>query len=119
MRVEYVGLSEINGPLVALDGVKNVSFDEVCEITMESGQKRLGRVIMIDGDRVVLQVFEGTKGLSLENAHTRLILEPEATAKSVLAAKIERGVELEQFEIAVPSLDEIFIQVVTGRGRQA
>jgi len=54
-----------------------------------------------------------------ENAHTRLILEPEATAKSVLAAMIERGVELEQFEIAVPSLDEIFIQVVTGRGRQA
>lgn len=54
-----------------------------------------------------------------ENAHTRLILKPEANAKSVLAAMIERGVELEQFEVAVPSLDEIFIQVVTGRGRQA
>ncbi len=76
MRVEYVGLSEVNGPLVALDGVKNVSFDEVCEITLESGQKRLGRVIMIDGERVVVQVFEGTKGLSLENAHTRFLGRP-------------------------------------------
>ena len=54
-----------------------------------------------------------------ENAHTRLILKPETSAKSVLAAMIERGVELEQFEVAVPSLDEIFIQVVTGRGRQS
>lgn len=73
MRVEYVGLSEINGPLIVLDGAKDVAFEEVCEITMDNGQKRTGRVILIEGERVVIQVFEGTRGLSLENAHTRFM----------------------------------------------
>ncbi|MDP4108623.1 MAG: V-type ATP synthase subunit B [Bacillota bacterium] len=70
MRVEYVGLSEINGPLVVLDGVKDVFFEEVCEIILDNGQKRFGRVIMIEGEKAVIQVFEGTKGISLENVHT-------------------------------------------------
>ncbi|MCX7614359.1 MAG: V-type ATP synthase subunit B [Clostridiales bacterium] len=76
MRVEYVGLSEINGPLIVLDGAKDVTFEEVCEITLDNGQKRTGRVILIDGERVVIQVFEGTRGLSLENAHTRFVGRP-------------------------------------------
>ena len=70
MRLEYIGLSELSGSLIALEGVKNVAFDEMAEVTLESGERRYGRVILIDGDRVVLQVFEGTRGISLENAST-------------------------------------------------
>ena len=70
MRLEYIGLSELSGSLIALEGVKNVAFDEMAEVTLESGERRYGRVILIDGDRVVLHVFEGTRGISLENAST-------------------------------------------------
>ena len=70
MRLEYIGLSELSGSLIALEGVKNVAYDEMAEVTLENGERRYGRVILIDGDRVVLQVFEGTRGISLENAST-------------------------------------------------
>ena len=70
MRLEYIGLSELSGSLIALEGVKDVAYDEMAEVTLENGERRYGRVILIDGDRVVLQVFEGTRGMSLENAST-------------------------------------------------
>ena len=70
MRLEYIGLSELSGSLIALEGVKGVGYDEMAEITLDSGERRSGRVILADGDRVVLQVFEGAKGISLENART-------------------------------------------------
>ena len=76
MRMEYIGLNEINGPLVVLDGVTGVSYEEMAEITLPGGKTRAGRVIMIEGDRVVVQVFEGTSGLSLENAYTRFTGRP-------------------------------------------
>ena len=70
MRLEYIGLSELSGSLIALEGVKDVAYDEMAEVTLENGERRYGRVILIDGDRVVLQAFEGTRGISLENAST-------------------------------------------------
>ena len=66
MRLEYIGLSELSGSLIALEGVQGVAYDEMAEITLDDGQRRSGRVILVDGDRVVLQVFEGAKGISLE-----------------------------------------------------
>lgn len=65
--IQYAGLSEINGPLVCLEGAKGVSYDEIAEIKLEDGTKRLGRVVEMQGDKVVLQVFEGTNGISLAN----------------------------------------------------
>ena len=65
--IQYAGLSEINGPLVCLRGVKGVAYDEIGEITLSDGSKRLGRVVEMQGDKVVLQVFEGTNGISLSN----------------------------------------------------
>jgi V/A-type H+-transporting ATPase subunit B len=58
------------GSLIFLDGVSGIGYDEMAEITLQNGQKRYGRVIQLDGKRAVLQVFEGTKGISLENART-------------------------------------------------
>ncbi len=76
MGLQYVGLKEINGPLVVLDNVDNVSFEEVVEIRLEDGSTRLGRVVEISGRRVVLQVFEGTKSLSMTNTRTRFMGKP-------------------------------------------
>lgn len=76
MGLQYIGLSEINGPLVALDGVKGASYDEMASILLNDGTSRLGRVVQIQGERVILQVFEGTKGLSLENTRTILSGKP-------------------------------------------
>lgn len=76
MKLEYIGLSEMVGSLIFLDGVSGIGYDEMAEITLENGQKRYGRVIQLDGSRAVLQVFEGTKGISLENARTNFTGKP-------------------------------------------
>lgn len=71
MSVEYMGLKEISGPLIVIDGVKDASYDEMVEIIIGK-QKRLGRITEIMGETCVVQVFEGTKGISLENTRSRL-----------------------------------------------
>lgn len=71
MSIEYMGLKEISGPLVIIDGVKDASYEEMVEITVGK-QKRLGRIIEIEGETCVVQVFEGTRGISLDNTRTRL-----------------------------------------------
>ena len=63
MRIEYTGLSEIKGSLVALDGVKGAAYDELAEVILPDGSRRRGRVILIDGERVVIEAFEGTSCL--------------------------------------------------------
>ncbi len=76
MSLQYVGLSEINGPLVVLDDVDGVSFDEVVEMRLDDGTVRTGRVVEISGKKAILQVFEGTKSLSLKNTKTRFLGKP-------------------------------------------
>lgn len=76
MSLQYVGLSEINGPLVVLDEVDGASYDEMVEIRLDDGSSRLGRVVEVSGKKAVLQVFEGTNGLSLKNTKTRFAGRP-------------------------------------------
>lgn len=76
MIIEHIGLSQINGSLIVLDGIKGASYDEMVELRLESGESRVGRIVQVDGERVVIQVFEGTKGLSLVNTRTRLTGHP-------------------------------------------
>ncbi len=76
MAVEYLGLSEINGPLVVLEGVQNAAYDEIVEMTVGGNERRKGRIIEIYGDKAIIQVFEGTEGMALDNTHTRLTGHP-------------------------------------------
>ena len=76
MIIEYLGVKEINGSLIALDGIKDASYEETVTIRLENGTERDGRIVQIDGDRVVIQVFEGTNGISLDNTRTRLMGHP-------------------------------------------
>ncbi len=76
MVIDYVGVKEINGSLIVIDGVKGVSFEEIVDIELQDGTKRQGRVVQIEGDRIVVQVFEGSRALSLQNTKTRLTGRP-------------------------------------------
>ena len=82
MSIEYLGLSEINGPLVVLEGLRGAAYDEIVEFRMEDGTKRIGRIIECYEDRAVIQVFEGTDGMSLRNTRTVLTGHPMEIALS-------------------------------------
>ncbi|MDO4562378.1 MAG: V-type ATP synthase subunit B [Clostridia bacterium] len=70
--IEYIGLEEINGPLVVLDGVSGAGYEETVEIVSPGGKRRIGQIIQIIGERIVVQLYEDSTGLSLENTRTRL-----------------------------------------------
>ena len=72
MIIEYIGVKEISGSLIVIDGVKDASFEEIVNIKLENGSVRQGRVVQIEGERIVVQVFEGTRGLALDNSQARL-----------------------------------------------
>jgi len=76
MSIEYLGVRDITGSIIILEGVKDAVFEEMVEITMDSGEVRLGRVIELLEDVAVVQVFEGTTGMSSSNTRTRFTGKP-------------------------------------------
>ena len=82
MSIEYLGLSQINGPLIVLEGVQNASFEEIVEITVEGTEKKLGRIVELYEDKAIIQVFEGNENMSLKNTHTKLTGHPMEIALS-------------------------------------
>ncbi len=76
MILEHLGLDKISGSLVVLDNVENVFNEEMVEIRLEDGSVREGRVVMIEGKRVIVQVFEGTRSVSMVNTRTRMTGRP-------------------------------------------
>ena len=76
MAIEYLGLSQINGPLVILEGVRDAFFDEIVEITVDKTTKKIGRIIELYEDKAVIQVFEDTEDMSLSNSRTKLTGKP-------------------------------------------
>lgn len=76
MIFEYIGLSQIVGSLVVIDDVENPSYEEMVELRLTNGTVRHGRIIKIDGKQITVQVFEGTRGVSMDNTLTRLLGKP-------------------------------------------
>ena len=72
MLVEHVGLNQISGSLVVLDGVEDAFYEEMVELRLDDGSTRQGRIVQIEGDKAVIQVFAGTKNLSMSNTGTVL-----------------------------------------------
>ena len=68
MQKQYLKLEKIDGPLIVLKGVENVSYDEMMEIVIDGNERRRAKVVRIQGDKVIAQVFEGTTGISTENS---------------------------------------------------
>ncbi len=72
---EYVGLSQINGPLVFVENPKGVGYNEVVEIITEN-QRRLGQVVQISDKIAMIQVFEGTSGLTVDKTRVKFLGRP-------------------------------------------
>ncbi len=76
MRKEYLKLEKVEGPLIVLSNIEDVAYDEMVHIKLDNGEVRQGKVIKIDGKNVVVQVFEGTAGISTHNASVKFTGEP-------------------------------------------
>lgn len=71
MQIHHMGLDDLSGSLVVIRGIQDVSYDELLEITLDSGEKRLARIVELTEAFAVAQVFAGTQGISLTNTRTR------------------------------------------------
>ncbi|KAI9271604.1 V-type proton ATPase subunit B [Phascolomyces articulosus] len=68
-RLEYRTVTGVNGPLVILDNVKFPKFAEIVNITLPDGTERAGQVLEVQGNKAVVQVFEGTTGIDTKSTH--------------------------------------------------
>ena len=93
MAIEYLGLSSIDGPLVVLEGVQDASYDEIVEFVVEGKEHKLGRIVELDADKALIQVFGGTENMSLTNTHTKLTGHPmEVTVSTDMLGRTFNGI---------------------------
>jgi V/A-type H+-transporting ATPase subunit B len=71
--LEYRGVSRISGPIIIVENVRDVGYDELVEVITPAGETRLGKVLQVTKKIAVVQVFEGTTGLSLAETRTRFL----------------------------------------------
>ena len=70
---EYRTVTEITGPLMLVEGVEGVTYGELADIKLQDGDFRRGRVLEIDGDKAMVQIFEGTSGLSPQEVNVKFL----------------------------------------------
>ena len=68
---EYTTVSEVAGPLMIVEGVEGVAYNEIVDIETPSGEMRRGQVLEVKGDIAVVQVFEGTRDLNTSTTKVR------------------------------------------------
>ncbi len=76
MRKEYLKLDKVEGPLIVLSNIEDVAYGEMVDIKIDQNEMRKGKVIKIDKGQVVIQVFEGTAGISTHNTTVKFLGEP-------------------------------------------
>ena len=67
MRKEYLTLNRVQGPLIVLSNVKDVAYDEIVDIIVDGKDKKKGKVVQIHKDKAIIQVFESTIGMAVDN----------------------------------------------------
>ena len=72
-EIEYTTVSEVAGPLMIVKGIKDVAYNEVVRIKTSTGEERTGQVLEAFMNKVIVQVFEGTKGLDTKKTSARFI----------------------------------------------
>ena len=70
---KYRTISNLSGPLMMVNKVQDVSYDELAEITLANGERRRGRVLEIDRDRALVQVYEGSSGIDVNSTEIRFL----------------------------------------------
>lgn len=81
MLKEYRTVTEVVGPLMVVEGVEGVKFDELVEIEMQNGEMRRGKVLEVNGSKAMVQIFEGSSGIN-----------PKGTKAKFLGRPLELGV---------------------------
>ena len=76
MLKEYKTIKEIVGPLMLVDGVSGVKYDELVEITLDDGSIRRGKVLEVNDDKALVQLFEGSHGIRMSTAKARFLGRP-------------------------------------------
>ena len=73
MPKEYRTIQEVAGPLMLVRGVEGVTYNELGEIELFSGEKRRCKVLEIDGGNALVQLFESSTGINLSNSKVRFL----------------------------------------------
>jgi len=73
MYKEYKTIKEVVGPLMLVEGVEGVKYDELVEVTEQSGAIRRGKVLEVRDDKAVVQLFENTQGLQITTSKVRFL----------------------------------------------
>ncbi|MGX7030886.1 V-type ATP synthase subunit B [Vagococcus zengguangii] len=73
MIKEYRTISEVVGPLMAVDRVEGVKYEELIDVRMQNGEMRRGQVLEIHEDKALVQIFEGTAGINMRDSSVRFL----------------------------------------------
>lgn len=73
MYKEYKTIKEVVGPLMLVDGVEGVKYNELVEITQLNGEVRMGKVLEVKDDKAVVQLFESSNGLQISTSKARFL----------------------------------------------
>ena len=76
MIKEYKTVTEVVGPLMVVEGVEGVKYDELVEIELQTGEKRRGKVLEINGSKAMVQIFEGSTGINLKGTKVKFLGKP-------------------------------------------
>lgn len=73
MIKEYTSIANVSGPLLLVEGTQGVKYEELVEIYTQTGEKKRGRVLEVDGDKALVQIFEGSSGIDVANCRVRFL----------------------------------------------
>lgn len=76
MLKEYRTVKEVVGPLMVVDNVEGVKYDELVEIEIQTGEIRRGKVLEVEGNKAMVQLFEGSSGINLKGTKARFLGKP-------------------------------------------
>ena len=76
MLREYRTVTEVVGPLMVVEGVSGVKYDELVEIEIQTGEKRKGKVLEVNGTKAMVQLFEGSSGINLKGTKVKFLGKP-------------------------------------------
>ena len=76
MLKDYKSVREIVGPLMVVEGVEGVKYDELVDIEIQTGEKRRGKVLEVNGTKAIVQLFEGSSGINMEGTTVRFLGRP-------------------------------------------
>ena len=76
MMKEYRTIRQVSGPLMVVDQVEGVTYDELAEIELSDGTVRRCKVLEVNGDKAVVQLFESSAGINLRDSKIRFLGHP-------------------------------------------